>query len=140
MEKANFAVTANHSITVDHKHVLDLHNDFDFNSLIYDANLGQVSLSWTKSEGDWVAEAVPQKIKMNFDGVSFFSTQIIPKEHDKSDRLTLSFVGYLHPEDIGLMDGCLDERESDWSYHMIFSFENGLAVKIYSDQVRCSVA
>lgn len=136
MKRMNFSIEKNSSITVDGSS-LDLHNDYDFLELNYEPRVSKVSLLWKKVEGDWVKETLSQKLRIVFNQVSIFKTQVNVDSNEQVDRLTLSFVGYLHPEDIDTMDGCLDELESNDSYHIIFGFENGLAIKLYSEEVKC---
>lgn len=135
MEKVNFLVDSNYALDVDGHHI-DLHNNFDFESVEYSTKQNRVSLTWAKAIGDWVQIDVPANVKIVFDNVLLLKVQT--DDCDKNDdKGTLSFIGYLHPEDVDLMDGCLDESEATSTYHMIIAFEGGLAIKIFSEKAVC---
>lgn len=135
MKKLNFFVDSNHALDVDGHHI-DLHNNFDLKNIEYSIKQNTLSLTWIKAIGDWVLTDEFEDVQIVFESVSFLNVQT--RASDKfADRQTLSFLGYLHPQDTELMDGCLDESEATSEYHMIFAFEDGLAVKIFSDTVIC---
>ncbi len=135
MKKVNFLVDSNYALDVDGQHI-DLHNNFDFESVEYSIRHNRVSLTWIKGTGNWVKTDAPENIKIVFDNVLLLKVQT--DDYDKiDDKVTLSFIGYLHPEDVDLMDGCLDEGEATSAYHMIIAFEGGLAIKIFSEKAVC---
>jgi len=135
MEKINFLVDSNYALDVGGRHI-DLHNNFDFESIEYSIRQNRLSMTWAKVTGDWVQIDVPEYVKIEFDNVVFLKIQT--DSYDKNDdKGTLSFIGYLHPEDVDLMDGCLDESEANSNYHMIIAFEGGLAIKIFSEKAVC---
>lgn len=79
---------------------------------------------------------VPEYVQIIFDNVALLKLQT--EDNDKNNgKETLSFIGYLHPNDVDLMDGCLDEDEANPTYHMIIAFEGGLAIKIFSESAVC---
>ena len=135
MEKVNFLVDGNYALDVDGRHI-DLHNNFDFESFEYSTKQNMLSVTWVKVIGDWVQIEVTEYVKIEFDNVVFLRIQA--GDYDKNDdKKTLSFIGYLHPDDVDLMDGCLDESEANSNYHMIIAFEDGLAIKIFSEKAVC---
>lgn len=135
MEKLNYLVDSNYALDVDGRHI-DLHNNYDFKSVKYSTRKNRVSVTWTKVTGDWVQKDVPEHVQIVFDNVAFFKVRT--DDYDKNnDKGTLSFIGYLHPDDVDLMDGCLDEGEANSTYHMIIAFEGGLAIKIFSENTVC---
>ena len=138
MEKINFSVDGNYAIDTAGKHV-DLHNNFDFTGLEYSTDTNQVCLSWVKSSGDWIPKDEAKRLNIVFDKVSLLRVKG-DLSSDLSTRTTLSFMGYLHPEDVALMDGCLDEQEANSDYHMIFIFEDGLVIKVFSDTAECKIS
>lgn len=131
MKKINFLVDSNYALDVGGQHI-DLHNNFDFKGLEYSTNSNQVCLSWIKSVGDWVPTDEVEGFKIIFENALLLKVQGSISEVP-STRKNLSFIGYLHPEDVELMDGCLDESEATSDHHMIFVFENNFAIKIFSD-------
>lgn len=136
MKKLNFKIQSNHAIDIGNS-ILDLHNNYDFNGLTYNVPLNTIRFSWIKTDADWVPKDHPANIQVIFEGVKFFKTYFNTTEQQaESDKLTLSFVGYLHPDDVDIMDGCLDEKEASNEFHIIFSFENGLSIKIYSENAK----
>lgn len=75
---------------------------------------------------------------MIFQAVYFFTIHqkgLLKKEND--DR-SLSFIGYLHPEDLEIIDGSLLTKCEHNSYHIILGFESGMSVRIFAKEVRLS--
>ena len=52
MEKVNFLVNSNYALDVDGRHI-DLHNNFDFESVEYSIRQNKLSVTWVKVTGDW---------------------------------------------------------------------------------------
>lgn len=57
------------------------------------------------------------------------------KTHASDGGRTLSFIGFLHPDQEEIMDGCVDEHEATEEFHFIVGFEDGGALKVYADEV-----
>ncbi len=51
---------------------LDLHNCFDFQSILYDVALRQVELTWQRSTEEWARNTTLSGLKLIFQSVSFF--------------------------------------------------------------------
>lgn len=136
MKKTNFHIEDNCYILIKNS-ALDLHNDFSFVGMHYYPIENQIKLYWVKQKGDWIASDLPNMLELVFDDISFYKTSFNCINNRLEDASVLAFIGYLHPNDIEVMDGCLDEKESDESYYMILGFENGFSVKIFSKRVEC---
>jgi hypothetical protein len=118
--------------------LLDLHNDYDFQSICFNASTNSVSLSW-KRAAVYSPAAVATHITVRFENVQIFKTELLQVSAVATDSLVLNFVGFLHPDDLNVMDGCLLQEETDASYHAIFCFENGLSIKCHSESVICDM-
>jgi len=135
MKKINFIVIDNYAIKVNGQHI-DLHNNFDLKKIEYSIEENRISLTWTCTKGDWIPNDKIKSVKINFEEILFLKVEL---GKDNSDQKSLLFIGYLNPEDIDVMDGCLDEDESTLDYHMIMAFDNGLVIKIFSESVFCKI-
>ena len=118
---------------------LDLHNDYDLQVLCYNALSNRVELRWNRAI-DHSVKATYSQVRLSFCNVLLLKTAFQATLDCMSDAPILEFVGFLHPDDIELMEGCLLQEESDSSYHIIFRFANGLAVKCFSEELICDVA
>lgn len=114
---------------------LDLHSNFDFINLAYNIDERVAELDWKKCSGEWAKLEQYSKLKLIFKTVELFSVN--PRECKKpfSEDDSLSYIGYLHPEDLSMMEGFLPPEQADDNYHMILGFESGLAIKLYSESV-----
>lgn len=140
MEKENFIVEANYALNFKGQHI-DLHNNFDFVGFKYSSETNSLSLLWLKAEGEWIRSDEFNKVEMAFKNVKFLKVSGDElKKGDVDSSKTLALLGYLHPDDVERMDGSLDEGAANSDYHMIFLFENDLAIKVYSSRVICNVA
>lgn len=117
----------------------DLHSNFDFSSMHYNADDQSLILSWIKSHEEWAKIETCNEVSIIFKLVEVL--KIIPREDDKpkSEDTTLSFMGYLHPDDLDIMNGFLPTEQKSEDYHMIFGFESGLSIKVYAETVYIQV-
>ncbi len=84
---------------VQSSHELDLHNDFNFLELNYSVENRTLSLSWRRSDGEWVAPGTPESVTVEFREVREF--RFIPRNEKlpfTEDDCINSF-GYLVDED-----------------------------------------
>jgi len=114
---------------------LDLHSNFDFVKLSYDIDGRCVEFDWNKNAGDWAHKEQFERLKLIFKSVDIFCVHPRDSEKPFSEDDCLSYIGYLHPDDLSLMNGFLPPEQSEENYHMILGFESGLVVKIFSKSV-----
>ena len=124
----NFRFDAGYALIWDGRRI-DLHNNFLFDGLDYSVKDGAVSLSWRRSQGQWVDEIDPPRFKIVFTNVGLLRMEA-SLGPEPSGPTTLEFAGYLNAADEGVMNGFLERNEVSESYHFIFAFEGGLAIKI----------
>lgn len=133
MKKINFAIEKSSSFMVPGR-VLDVHNNFDFSNLDYSILDDVLILSWVKTKGEWVPEDEVNEFDLIFERIHLLKIDGVLGAIDSANR-NLSYCGYLHPDDINVMDGCLDEHESEFNYHLIFVFDGNFTLKLYADKV-----
>ena len=135
MKADNFSVAD--SVAIEYEGCyFDLHNNYDFTGLTYEVNSQRVILEWSKGESEWAEKEIYSSLKLVFDFVSIFNvTSRISGQPFSADDC-LSYMGYLHPDDIDLMDGFLPRENADESYHLVFGFEGGQVVKLYAETVK----
>jgi len=138
MELLNFEIGDNYAIKMGSTW-LDLHNDYYFEACQYDAATNSVVFLWVRSKLRSSDTVVAQKLAVRFANIKFLKTELLAGATATADANTLTFLGFLHPDDQEVMDGCLTQEESDSTYHMIFRFENGLSVKCFSETVSCEL-
>lgn len=138
MEQLNFNIGANYAICMG-PIWLDLHNDYDFEKYEYDPHANNALFSWSRSKSRSAEPGTAQKLMLRFDKLTLSKTEYMADSSLVADATTLAFLGFLHPDDLNVMDGCLTQDESDSTYHIIFRFENGLAIKCFSETVTCEL-
>ena len=139
MKKENFSIEGNYALSANGCHI-DLHNNFDFMGFSYDALSSSLTLNWVKTEGAWVGSDELSKVEIKFETVTFLKVHRNSINNEDADSSkTLALLGYLHPDDVDTMDGSLDEREANSDYHMIFLFEDSLAIKVFSSCAICRI-
>jgi hypothetical protein len=138
MKLSNFEIGDNYAISMDSAW-LDLHNDYDFKTYQYDATTSSAVLLWVRSKLGPSETSLAQNIAVRFVNVKLLKIELLAGAAISADAETLSFLGFLHPDDLEVMDGCLTQEESDSTYHMIFRFENGLSIKCFSETVTCDL-
>jgi len=138
MKLSNFEIGDNYAINMGSTW-LDLHNDYDFETYQYDATTNSVFLLWVRSKLRPSETSAAQKIVVRFTDVKLLKTDFSVSTVASADAETLTFLGFLHADDLEIMDGCLTQEESDSTYHMIFRFESGLSIKCFSEIVTCEL-
>lgn len=139
MRAENFLVIDSVAIEYDGSY-LDLHNNFDFTALTYEVSTRRVALEWRKNSGEWARNENYEKFKLLFENVSVFYVYTRNSSKPFSEDDCLSYIGYLHPDDVELMEGFLPPEQSGNDYHLIFGFESGLVIKLYSENIKLIVS
>jgi len=138
MKLSNFSIGDDYAISMGPTW-LDLHNDYDFETIQYNVAANSAVLVWVRSRLNPSENSLAKKITVRFEAVKLLKMELQANDGASDDAGILAFVGYLHPEDLDVMDGCLTQEESDSAYHMIFRFENGLSIKCFSEAVTCQL-
>ncbi len=134
----NFKVVDSIAIEIDGVY-LDLHSNFDFIKLSYDIGKRCVELEWNKCSGEWAKAEKNERLKMVFKSVDVFRTHSRDSKKPFSEDACLSYIGFLHSDDLAIMDGFLPAEDSDENYHMILGFESGFAVKIFAKSIEVCI-
>jgi hypothetical protein len=128
MTSERFHLEAGHALVWDGR-TIDLHNNFVFNCFNYSVKHDTASLSWSRSEGQWVTEDDPHFIKIVLTNVNFLRIES-SLGTEPAVPTTLEYAGYLNAEDVEVMNGFLERTEVSGGYHIIFCFEGGMTIKI----------
>ena len=113
---------------------LDLHNCFDFVGYQYQPKEKRIQCEWKKTIGDWVSPELPEKVYLDFEGVSNFAAQKREDEIPFSEDDCLSSISFLPKELNEEFDAvCPDFRSAD--EHISLSFQSGSCIKIWADSV-----
>ena len=125
----NFTIVDNYAIEHE-SDWFDIHNNYSIKSIFYDPANRSLTFNWVKKRTEVKGQ---ESFMLKFNGVSILKINgILPSEKNNND-VTLSYLGYLHPNDLDLMNGCLMENEANSSYHLVCGFENGLFIKVFSN-------
>lgn len=127
--KRNFSATTETTLRLLGKD-FDLHNDFAFDGLHFVPTARQVKITFKGRASEGLSLIIA------FEPVSVFCVSGLDTNMPSDEDKCLDCFGYLHPDDLSVMDGFLPERSSVEDYHMIFLFRGGLAVKVYAEKAR----
>lgn len=113
----------------------DLHNDFDFVGYEYRPTERKARFDWMRSDGDWVAEGLPARISLAFDGVSNFAAKRRDDEMPFTEDDCVASISFLPKELAEEFEAiCPGHRSED--EHMGICFQSGSSVKIWAESVR----
>lgn len=101
----------------------DLHNDFDFMGINFEVSSSYLTLLWANNR---------EELRICFQLVKFLRMKGFDEAMPRQEDSRLSFMGYLHPDDVDLMDGFLTEDLASENHHLIFCFEGGLSMKVFA--------
>lgn len=119
-------------------HSLDLHNDYDFTEVAYSIAERRATLTWHRSNGNWVQPTKPLQMQLVFLGVSRF--QFIHRDPEmpftKDD--CLSNAGYWTDEE--WCDGVMDfEAAPASNWLRAFAFQSGVMIAILADEAKAII-
>ena len=114
-----------------HQRFLDLHNCYDFQTIAYFPERQHISMSWTRSTGDWVQPDLPQDLVIQFRGVSQFAASPRNSELPFIEDSCLSAVTFTPPEFALNFTAFFEGYRSD-SEHITFAFMSGFVLKIWA--------
>ena len=133
MRLVNFSIYKNYLLKIEQIEI-DMHNDFDFKGHQFHEQKKVLKLKFSKSTGKWVHKIEVNNFALLFEGVDFWKEKAGKKDSSRQDQETVEFIGYLHPDEIDVMDGFLDSYVKN--YHMIIGFSNNGAIKVSAKSVR----
>lgn len=136
MKLENFSISEN-SIALESGNLyLDLHNNYDFKQIEYSIDSRKIRLLWIKNPGDWVKGNIPDRITLEFDGVS----RLRIRERDPGIPYTedecLSTIGFLPSDMWEYVDGYSTGKPATTD-DLLMDFMSGMAMKISAESARC---
>ena len=120
------------------ENILDLHNNYDFSGISYSLAERRVTLTWFRSNGDWVQATEPLQVQLEFHGVSCFRFMPRDPEMPITEDNCLSSAGYWTDED--WCDGvmiCDAEARTEWL--RAFHFQSGAILAIAADEAKAII-
>lgn len=110
---------------------LDLHNNFDFQSMFYSVEARTLLLRWQRSRGNWVASGTPASMSVEFRDVSEFRFQPRDPQIPFTEDDCVSSFGFWTDED-WTEDVIVVEPDqaSDSSWLTAISFMSGAVIVV----------
>jgi hypothetical protein len=133
----NFEIVENYALSYKGTHI-DLHNNFDFVGLNHDITNKILTLSWVKTDGDWVHKKEFNTIELVHEGVSFL---LISSETGISiEDKTLNRLGYFPSNERHINDSITHQNKPQKDDDIIYLFENDefIRVNCLKTKVLCS--
>jgi hypothetical protein len=135
MKLVDFSIDENHGLCVGACQV-DLHNDYNFTGFKYDPCNNFAEFQWLRADTASPL-ALHRTVILRFIELRVFFAAMEYRADTVNDSETLDFIGFLHSEDVDVMNGCLTQSEADSTYHLIIRFLNGMTFKCYANSVTC---
>lgn len=128
----NFEILSETSVIYECR-VYDLHNDYAFNGFELNSRENYITLRWEKITSE------DEFLSIEFADLEFLRVRGIDLDIPRKEDACLDFLGKLNQADVEIMDGFIPNYE-DPAAHLIFSFNGGLAIKIFSASAKISVS
>ncbi len=116
----------------------DLHNDFRFVGYEYRPAERTARFDWRRMDAEWVADGLPARLSLIFEGVSNFAVKCRNEGMPFSEDDCIATVSFLPRDFAGEFDAVLQGFRSD-DEHMGLSFQSGAGVKVWAEAVRHEV-
>lgn len=117
----------------------DLHNCFDFEGIEYDVNARRLVLNWKKGIEEWVEKGLPQKINLEFRGVSLFKARQRDPATPFTEDNCVDTMSFIHKDLIEEMNGIFTNKPNDEFSHLLICFVSGLAFKIVAEEAHLRI-
>ena len=113
----------------------DLHNDYDFDQLIYTPAKAKLTLIWQKSSGEWAKHAQAKVLRLLFDGVSYLHVKARGPEYPVSEDKYLRDICRTPPEVRANFDDTYVDRNPPAEYDLQLVFQSEWGIKVNADTV-----
>lgn len=120
----NFDISDNIALNCGDRY-FDLHNDFRFIGLVLDIPNDFLDLNWESRRES-------KALTLRYSGLLFFKVRQADPGYPSSERAVLNAVGFAWPDETEAMSSFIPNA-SDNSYHMIFEFMDGFAVRVFAE-------
>jgi hypothetical protein len=108
----------------------DLHNNFNFQGLLYKPAERTLELRWRRGLGDWVEPSEPPDLCISFSGVYLFKAQerdpALPFKEDDC----LDSIGFMWDELVTEMRAFTSNKPGDGCTHLTANFMSGFSLKV----------
>jgi hypothetical protein len=94
--KVNFDILDNIALSYEVLYI-DLHNNFDFEKLEYNVGHRELTLTWKKTDGEWVGKNELSKIILTHTGVDYLAISGQGENFVLQDNKTLSEISFFPP-------------------------------------------
>ncbi len=132
---ANFEIEENYALSYQGRHI-DLHNNFDFVGYNYNIADRQLTLTLTKSIGDWVKENEFSKLLLIHSNVFFLHTAYDNKEYEyPKDDNCLNGISFFPSSDRQINNGVIPQNIPKDEDDIIYIFETEHFIRIGCDMV-----
>jgi hypothetical protein len=116
---------------------IDLHNLYDFKTIVYNVDKRSISLSWNRGKGEYVPQNLPQTVILIFENVIRFAARERNLEIPFSEDDCVNYIGFLPMDSWDNFDGYLDYEPVNTDEHMIIEFMSGAVFKIEAEKGTC---
>jgi hypothetical protein len=131
----NFEIEENYALTYNGRHI-DLHNNFNFIGCDYQITDRQLTLTWTRSKGDWVKEDELSKLTLIHYNVFFLSVGYDNKEYEyPEDDRCLAAISFFPSTDRQINNGTIPQDKPKERDDIIYIFETDHYIRVGCDKV-----
>jgi hypothetical protein len=135
MRAVNFRLSATRYLTVGASE-LDLHNDFEFESLTFNPIDLTVTLLWRRCGQASASSALPTQVRLRCEGVATFAAKPGSASLPSSDARCLSSIGYCSAEE---PEQFWVEGAPEHSWVWSFQFQSGAEFRVSGAEVYATI-
>jgi hypothetical protein len=135
----NFKIDDNFGLSYDGRHI-DLHNNFDFVGYDYKIADRTLTLTWTKSIGEWVSQDEFLKLSLFHSNVFFLRIGYDNKEYEyPDDDKCLGSVSFFPSSDREINNGYVYQSLPKEGDDIIYSFQTEHFIRVGCDKIKLVV-
>jgi hypothetical protein len=134
----NFDLVDNYAINIAGRHI-DLHNNFDFVSFVYNVVDREVKLHWKKANGDWVDKNEISSLVLTHKGVTFLSVIGQDEKSTFEDSSCLGEITFFPSTERAINDCIAPQPKPNDGDDILYFFENGQLIRIHCEQIELGI-
>ena len=114
----------------------DLHNNFDFEELLYNPMAATLRLSWRKSTGEWARNEPCPALHLLFEGVSYLRVKERDPEYPASEDAALQHICRTPTEARDEFENIYFNQDAQLGYDLLLYFQSEWGLKVNAATVR----
>jgi hypothetical protein len=132
--KTNFAIEKNYALVYNGR-LLDLHNNFDITSIVYDLARKEFKILWCKTNGDWVSTDEADKLELIHRSVSHLYISDKDERGHMEDDSSLDDVTFYQSSHRNELHNIIDRPTPSVGDDILYTLQSGRKIQLCCEEI-----